>query len=178
MVSDENPLRCLVATGLASWSLGANRTATFRTHLVSTGYRAMKSSWQYMNAADYTRALQAAGDALVAKPGDAEAITLQREATGLGQLQQDESVPKWRVGSIHRGMPNWKWDAESFSLTKFFVLRNALKTGAFTDQKRRVGRHLFSLWHFEKFENETSHWYHWLIFGLVARTGIEPVFQP
>ena len=70
-------------------TITANETATFRTNLVSTGYTgAMKSARQYMDAADYKRALQAAGDALVAKPGDAEAIGLQHEATGLGQLQQ------------------------------------------------------------------------------------------
>jgi hypothetical protein len=71
----------------------ANETATFRTNLVSTGYTgAMKSARQYMDAADYNRALQAAGDALVAKPDDAEAIALQREATGFGHLQQAKTL--------------------------------------------------------------------------------------
>lgn len=66
----------------------ANQTATFRTNLVSTSYTgAMKSARQYMDAADYKGALQAIGDALIAKPADAEAMTLQREATGLGIIQ-------------------------------------------------------------------------------------------
>jgi hypothetical protein len=74
-------------------TITANETTTFRTNLVSTGYTgAMKSAQQYMNASDYNRALQAAGDALVAKPGDAEAIALQREATGLGQLQKAKTL--------------------------------------------------------------------------------------
>ena len=74
-------------------TITANETATFRTNLVSTGYTgAMKSARQYMDAADYNRALQAAGDALVAKPGDAEAIALQHEATGLGQLQKAKAL--------------------------------------------------------------------------------------
>ena len=47
----------------------------------------MKSARAFMADADYARALQAVGDALFAKPGDAEAMTLQREATGLGKMQ-------------------------------------------------------------------------------------------
>jgi hypothetical protein len=74
-------------------TITANETATFRTNLVSTGYtEAMKSARQYFGAADYNRTLQAVGDALVAKPGDTEAIALQREATGLGQLQQAKAL--------------------------------------------------------------------------------------
>jgi hypothetical protein len=76
-----------------SLTITANETATFRTNLVSTGYTgAMKVARQYMDAADYNRTLQAVGDALVAKPGDTEAIALQREATGLGQLQQAKAL--------------------------------------------------------------------------------------
>jgi hypothetical protein len=71
----------------------ANQTATFHTNLVSTSYTgAMKSARQYMAAADYDRALQAVGDAIVAKPDDAEATTLQREATGFSQLQQAKTM--------------------------------------------------------------------------------------
>ena len=67
----------------------ANDTATFRTNLVSTGYTgAMKSARRYMEGRDYAQALQAIGDALVAKPDDADAIQLEREATGLGKLQR------------------------------------------------------------------------------------------
>lgn len=76
-----------------SLEIAADRTATFHTNLVSTGYTgAMKSARQYMDAADYVRALQAAGDALVAKPGDAEAVALQREATGLRQFQHAKTL--------------------------------------------------------------------------------------
>ena len=76
-----------------SLQITANQTATFRTNLVSTSYTgSMKSARQYMAAADYKGALQAVGDSLIAKPDDAEAITLQREATGLGQLQQAKEL--------------------------------------------------------------------------------------
>jgi len=76
-----------------SLEITADQTATFRTNLVSTGYTgAMKSARQYMDAADYVRALQAIGDALVAKPGDTEAMALQREATGLGQVQHAKTL--------------------------------------------------------------------------------------
>jgi hypothetical protein len=71
-----------------SLGITANQTATFRTNLISTSYTGgMKSAREFMAAADYDRALQAIGDALIAKPDDAEAITLQREVTGLGKLQ-------------------------------------------------------------------------------------------
>ena len=82
-------------------TITANETATFRTNLVSTGYtETMKSARQYLDAADYNRTLQAVGDALVAKPGDAEAMALQREATGLGQLQQRKGIGG--SGRLHR----------------------------------------------------------------------------
>ena len=41
---------------------------------------------------DYDHALQAVNDALAAKPGDTEAMTLQREATGLGIIQRAEKM--------------------------------------------------------------------------------------
>jgi hypothetical protein len=73
-------------------------------------------------------------------------------------------------------------NAESFSLVKFSVSWKALKTGSFADQEPQKGMPLFSLLFslcdFEKTENEKYRWYHWLKLGLVARTGIEPVFQP
>jgi hypothetical protein len=65
-----------------------DQTATFHTNLISTSYTGgMKSARQYMAATDYGRALEAVGDALIAKPGDADAIALQREATGLGRIR-------------------------------------------------------------------------------------------
>jgi tetratricopeptide (TPR) repeat protein len=71
----------------------ANQTATFHTNLISTSYTgAMKSARQYMAAADYDGALQAVGDALIAKPDDAEALSLQREATGLGKIQHAKAL--------------------------------------------------------------------------------------
>ncbi len=72
-----------------SLEVTVNQTATFRTNLISTSYTGeMKSARAFMARADYTRALQAVGEALLVKPGDAEALTLQREATGLGNIQR------------------------------------------------------------------------------------------
>ena len=71
-----------------SLEITANQTATFQTNLISVNYTGgMKSAREFMAASDYNRALQAVGDALIARPDDAEAITLQREATGLGKIQ-------------------------------------------------------------------------------------------
>jgi hypothetical protein len=71
----------------------ANQTATFHTNLISTSYTGgMKSARKFMAAADYDRALQAVGSALIAKPDDAEAITMQREAIGLGKLQHAKTL--------------------------------------------------------------------------------------
>jgi len=72
-----------------SLEITTNETATFHTNLISTSYTGgMKSTRAFMAEANYARALQAVGDALFAKPGDAEALTLQREATGLGKIQR------------------------------------------------------------------------------------------
>jgi hypothetical protein len=76
-----------------SLEITANQTVTFHTNLISTSYTGgMKSARRFMAAADYDRALQAVGDALIAKPDDAEALTLQREATGLGKLQHAKTL--------------------------------------------------------------------------------------
>jgi hypothetical protein len=76
-----------------SLKITANQTATFRTNLTSTSYTGgMKTAREYMAATDYDRASQAVGDALIAKPDDADAISLQREATGLGKLQHAKTL--------------------------------------------------------------------------------------
>ena len=73
----------------ASLDITANQTNTFQTNLVSTSYTgSMKSARGYMASSDYDKALQAVGDALIAKPDDAEATALKREATGLGNIQR------------------------------------------------------------------------------------------
>ncbi|MGO8697796.1 MAG: PEGA domain-containing protein [Limisphaerales bacterium] len=78
-----------------SLQITANDTSTFRTNLVSMGYTgAMKSARQFLAAMKYAQALQAIGDALVAKPDDADAILLRREATGLGKLQHAKQLGK------------------------------------------------------------------------------------
>jgi hypothetical protein len=76
-----------------SVNVEANQTSNVSTNLVSETYlHAMNAARQYMAAVDYDRALQAAGDALVASPGDADAMTLQREATGLGIIQRAKKL--------------------------------------------------------------------------------------
>ena len=72
-----------------SLNVEADHTSYVRTNLVSeTYFHALNTARQYMADADYDRALQAANDALVAKPDDASAMTLQHEASGLGHLQR------------------------------------------------------------------------------------------
>jgi len=76
-----------------SLKITVNQTATFQTNLISVGYTGgMKAARQYMAATDYDHALQAVDDALIAKPGDADAITLQREATGRGKIQHAKKL--------------------------------------------------------------------------------------
>ena len=78
-----------------SLDLKANQTITINTNLVSETYlHALTAARQFMAAVDYDHALQAADDALAARPADAEAITLQREATGLGDLQRAQAMGK------------------------------------------------------------------------------------
>ena len=71
----------------------ANQTTVIHTNLTGAGYsEAMKSGQQYMEATEYNLALQSFSDALVAKPDDAQALTLQHEATGLGHLQHAKTL--------------------------------------------------------------------------------------
>jgi hypothetical protein len=75
-----------------SLEISANQTNIYQTNLVSTGYTGgMKSARQFMAVSDYDKALQTVGDALIAKPDDADAIILQREATGLGDIQKAQT---------------------------------------------------------------------------------------
>jgi PEGA domain len=78
-----------------SLNVEADQTAYVSTNLVSETYlHALNAARQYMAAVDYDHALQSAGDALAARPGDAEATTLLHEATGLGDLQRAQALGK------------------------------------------------------------------------------------
>ena len=73
----------------------ANQTTTFRTNLVSRNYTAaMTAAERFLAAKDYNQALQAIGDALLAKPNDPAAFKLQREASGYVSLRQAETLGK------------------------------------------------------------------------------------
>jgi hypothetical protein len=73
----------------APLTIEVNQTARFQTNLISVGYTGcMRTARQAMNSEDYDTALKTLGDALIAKPGDADALALQRNATGLGSLQR------------------------------------------------------------------------------------------
>jgi len=75
-----------------SLEISANQTNIYQTNLVSTGYTGgMKSARNYMASSDYDKALQTVNDALIAKPDDADAIILQHEATGLGDIQKAQT---------------------------------------------------------------------------------------
>jgi hypothetical protein len=76
-----------------SLKVEASQTNFVRTNLVSETYlHAVNAARQYLAAADYDRALQAADDALAVKPDDASAMTLQQEAAGLGHLQRAKAL--------------------------------------------------------------------------------------
>lgn len=76
-----------------SLKVEASQTNFVRTNLVSETYlHAVNAARQYLAAADYDRALQAADDALAGKPDDAGAMTLQHEAAGLGHLQRAKAL--------------------------------------------------------------------------------------
>jgi tetratricopeptide (TPR) repeat protein len=78
-----------------SLEISANQTNIYQTNLVSTGYTGgMKSAREYMASSDYDKALQAAGDALIAKPDDADATILQHEAAGRGYIQRAKALGK------------------------------------------------------------------------------------
>ncbi|MEI8315079.1 MAG: PEGA domain-containing protein, partial [Verrucomicrobiota bacterium] len=73
----------------------ANQTTTFRTNLVSRNYTAaMTTAERFLAAKDYNRALQAIGDALLAKPNDPVAFKLQRDAAGYVSLRRAETLGK------------------------------------------------------------------------------------
>jgi PEGA domain len=75
--------------------VAANETNFVSTNLVSENYlHALTAARQYLAAADYEHALQAANAALVARPGDADAMMLQSEATGLGIIQHAKQLAK------------------------------------------------------------------------------------
>jgi hypothetical protein len=74
-------------------AITADQATSFHTNLISLNYTgSMKAARQAMDKEDYDGALKAAGLAIIAKPGDAEALTLQRNATGLGSLQRAKKL--------------------------------------------------------------------------------------
>jgi tetratricopeptide (TPR) repeat protein len=80
---------------LVSHEVAADKTVTFAANLIKTSYKgAMVSARSYMAAGDYDRAFQAAGDALIAVPGDADAIAVRNEAAGKQHLRKGKSLAK------------------------------------------------------------------------------------
>ncbi|MEI6075167.1 MAG: PEGA domain-containing protein [Verrucomicrobiota bacterium] len=76
-------------------AITANQTTTLHTNLINVNYTSsMQAARQAMTKADYDLVLKAAGDALIGKPGDAEALSLQRTATGQGSLQRARQLGK------------------------------------------------------------------------------------
>ncbi len=75
--------------------IAANETSRINTNLTSQTYTGvMRSARQFMDAADYDRAIEALGDALRAQPGDSSATSLLREATGLRSIRAAEAYGK------------------------------------------------------------------------------------
>jgi len=77
----------------APLAITAYQSSSFHTNLISVNYTgSMKAARQAMDAENYDGALTSVGEALIAKPGDAEAVALQRNATGLGSLQRAKKL--------------------------------------------------------------------------------------
>jgi hypothetical protein len=78
-----------------SLNVVANQTSAVNTNLVSENYlHAMTVARQYLADADYDHALQSADDAVAARPGDADAVALQREANGTGIIEHAKRLGK------------------------------------------------------------------------------------
>jgi PEGA domain len=77
----------------AALIITAGQCAGFQTNLISVNYTAsMKVAQQAMAAEDYDVALKSVGEALLAKPGDAAAMAMERSATALGSLQRAKKL--------------------------------------------------------------------------------------
>ena len=82
----------------------ADQTAICRTNLIDARYRpALQATRQYLAAANYESAAQAIGEALLAKPGDFDALALQTEAN------THLSVERQRLAQLKR--PRMVFDA-------------------------------------------------------------------
>ena len=76
-------------TASAALAITAYQSTAFHTNLISIDYTSkMQAAREAMAKEKYNSALKLLGEAIIAKPGDAEALTLQRNATGLGSLKQ------------------------------------------------------------------------------------------
>jgi len=71
-------------------AITADQTNSFSTNLVSANYvYAMREARAYLAAGNYEAAVQTAGAALNAKPGDADALTLQKQAKSPLEAEQN-----------------------------------------------------------------------------------------
>ncbi|HEX4263926.1 MAG TPA: PEGA domain-containing protein [Verrucomicrobiae bacterium] len=75
-----------------TFSIAGNQTNAFHTNLVSQSYTgAMRAARRFMNEGKYDEAAQSLTDALRVESGDEAAISLQKEAMGLGCMARAES---------------------------------------------------------------------------------------
>ena len=75
--------------------MAAQATNAFRTNLVSANYtRALSATRQSLVSGDYDAALRTVAEALQAKPGDSDALALQKEAQGKNHLRHAEALGK------------------------------------------------------------------------------------
>ena len=80
-------------TVTASLAITAEQTSYLHTNLTGVNYAgSMKTAQQAMATQDYDGALTAVREAIIAKPGDADALALQSNATGLGSLQRAKKL--------------------------------------------------------------------------------------
>jgi tetratricopeptide (TPR) repeat protein len=78
-----------------SVNVKANQTSDVSTNLVSENYlHAMNVARKFLALADYDNALKAVSDALAARPADADAMTMQNQAMGLGYIRRAQALGK------------------------------------------------------------------------------------
>jgi tetratricopeptide (TPR) repeat protein len=78
---------------LVSFDATANETNHLRTTLVNSAYvRAINAAREYLKDGVYQRAVEASGEALLAKPDDPDAVAIQREATKQGSIAQAKTL--------------------------------------------------------------------------------------
>ena len=104
----------------------ADQTTTCRTNLIDARYRpALQSARQYLAAANYENAAQAVGEALIAKPGDFDALALQTEANTHLSAERQRLAQLKRPRMVFDALCEKNQDAALFKEYEFKTSRSA-----------------------------------------------------